>query len=74
LQTSRDADASRFSARHFRAFVGASFREAGRMTISQYLDAHAGDLAQLLGDLVRVPTVNPPGENYAAITTRLTRE
>ncbi len=39
-----------------------------------YLDAHAGDLAMLLQRLVRLPTVNPPGENYAAITALLVRE
>jgi succinyl-diaminopimelate desuccinylase len=44
------------------------------MTPAAYLDAHARDLVALLGRLVRVPTVNPPGENYAAITALLVRE
>lgn len=44
------------------------------MTPAAYIDAHANELAALLGDLVRIPTVNPPGENYDAITTRLESE
>jgi succinyl-diaminopimelate desuccinylase len=44
------------------------------MTPSAYIDAHAADLTALLRDLVRVPTVNPPGENYDAITARLVTE
>jgi succinyl-diaminopimelate desuccinylase len=44
------------------------------MTPSAYLDTHANDLTSLLRDLVNVPTVNPPGENYGAITARLTSE
>ena len=44
------------------------------MTPAAYLDAHAGDLTALLRQLVRLPTVNPPGEHYAAITALLTRE
>ncbi len=44
------------------------------MTHAAYLDAHARDLVALLQRLVRVPTVNPPGENYAAITALLVRE
>ena len=44
------------------------------MTPFQYLDRHRDDLVRLLQDLVRLPTVNPPGENYAAITGRLMRE
>ncbi len=44
------------------------------MTPSQYLDRHQGDLLRLVQDLVRIPTVNPPGQNYEAITRRLTRE
>ena len=44
------------------------------MTPSEYLARHQGDLVRLLQDLVRIPTFNPPGENYAAITARLTRE
>jgi len=44
------------------------------MTPAAYLDAHAGDLTELLQRLVRLATVNPPGEHYAAITALLTRE
>ncbi len=44
------------------------------MTPAAYLDAHAGDLTALLRRLVRLPTVNPPGEHYAAITAQLVRE
>jgi len=44
------------------------------MTPATYIDTHANELAALLGDLVRMPTVNPPGENYDAITARLTTE
>ena len=44
------------------------------MTPASYLDAHAGDLTALLRRLVRLPTVNPPGDHYAAITALLTRE
>ncbi len=44
------------------------------MTPSQYLGRHRGDLIRLVQDLVATPTVNPPGQNYASITRRLTRE
>ena len=44
------------------------------MTPFRYLDHHGTDLIALLQKLVRIPTVNPPGENYAAITTLLTHE
>ncbi|MGC4071457.1 MAG: ArgE/DapE family deacylase [Nibricoccus sp.] len=44
------------------------------MTPSAYIDAHEDDLTELLRDLVRVPTVNPPGENYDVITARLVNE
>ena len=44
------------------------------MTPAAYIDAHERDLTDLLRDLVRVPTVNPPGENYDVITARLTNE
>jgi succinyl-diaminopimelate desuccinylase len=45
-----------------------------RMTPSDYIDAHLDEITSLLRDLVRIPTVNPPGENYAAITALLARE
>ena len=44
------------------------------MSPAAFLDHHAADLTALLQRLVRLPTVNPPGENYGAITTLLTRE
>jgi succinyl-diaminopimelate desuccinylase len=44
------------------------------MTPFRYLDHHRADLVTLLQQLVRIPTVNPPGEHYAAITARLTSE
>lgn len=44
------------------------------MTPSAYIDAHEGDLISLLRRLVRLPTVNPPGEHYDAITRLLTAE
>jgi len=44
------------------------------MTPAAYIDAHQDDLTKLLRDLVSVPTVNPPGENYGVITTRLADE
>jgi succinyl-diaminopimelate desuccinylase len=44
------------------------------MTPFRYLDQHAEDLVALVQKLVRIPTVNPPGENYAAITALLVKE
>jgi succinyl-diaminopimelate desuccinylase len=44
------------------------------MTPLQYLDRHSADLVALLQRLVRIPTVNPPGDHYEAITALLTRE
>ena len=44
------------------------------MTPFRYLDRHSADLVALLQKLVRIPTVNPPGENYGAITALLARE
>ncbi|HUL52068.1 MAG TPA: ArgE/DapE family deacylase [Opitutaceae bacterium] len=44
------------------------------MTPFRYLDRHRADLIGLLQRLVRIPTVNPPGANYAAITALLARE
>lgn len=41
------------------------------MTPARYLAAHQADLVRFLQQLVRLPTVNPPGENYGAITTLL---
>ncbi len=36
-----------------------------------YIDTHAADLVALLQTLVRLPTVNPPGDHYDAITRLL---
>ncbi|MET0261907.1 MAG: ArgE/DapE family deacylase [Rariglobus sp.] len=44
------------------------------MSPSAYLDAHAADLTALLQRFIRVPTVNPPGENYDVITRLLMDE
>lgn len=44
------------------------------MTPSAYIDAHAADLIALLQRLVRLPTVNPPGDHYDAITRLLATE
>lgn len=41
------------------------------MTPARYLDRHQADLVRFLQRLVRLPTVNPPGENYGEITTLL---
>lgn len=44
------------------------------MSPSAFIDAHASDAVTLLQQLVGIATVNPPGENYDAITARLTQE
>ena len=44
------------------------------MSPATYIDRHAADLRRCLARLVGISTVNPPGENYAAITALLTRE
>ena len=44
------------------------------MTPFRYLGRHRDDLVALLQKLVRVPTVNPPGDHYAAITAELARQ
>jgi succinyl-diaminopimelate desuccinylase len=41
---------------------------------SAYIDRHADDLLRRLKHLVGVSTVNPPGENYDAITSWLAEE
>ena len=41
------------------------------MSPSAYIDRHAGDLVKCLRELVRIPTCNPPGENYGAVTALL---
>lgn len=47
---------------------------SGAMTPAAYIDDHASDLIALLQRLVRTDTVNPPGNNYAAITALLADE
>ena len=44
------------------------------MSPSAYIDTRADDLIALLQRLVRLPTVNPPGEHYDAITRLLADE
>src|SRR5678816_3341164 len=44
------------------------------MTPSHYIELHAKDLLGNLQQLVGMPTVNPPGEHYDAITSYLTSE
>ena len=41
------------------------------MSPARYLDRHQADLTAFLQQLIRLRTVNPPGENYDAITTLL---
>jgi succinyl-diaminopimelate desuccinylase len=41
---------------------------------SAYIDRHSADLLRRLQRLVGISTVNPPGENYDAITAELTGE
>ncbi|MDD4932512.1 MAG: ArgE/DapE family deacylase [Methylacidiphilaceae bacterium] len=36
-----------------------------------WLAEHEGDLCAFLAEIVRIPTVNPPGENYTALVERL---
>jgi succinyl-diaminopimelate desuccinylase len=42
-----------------------------RMTPARYLIQHQTDLVRFLQQLIRLRTVNPPGENYGEITTLL---
>ncbi|MBI2813459.1 MAG: M20 family metallopeptidase [Opitutae bacterium] len=43
------------------------------MSPARYLDRHQPDLVAFLQKLIRLRTVNPPGENYGAITALLAR-
>lgn len=36
-----------------------------------WLAEHEGDLCSFLGEIVRIPTVNPPGDHYTALVERL---
>ncbi len=42
------------------------------MTPARYIDRHAADLISFLQGIVRLRTVNPPGENYGGMTGLLT--
>lgn len=44
------------------------------MTPAQFLEEHQGELVGLLQRLIRIPTVNPPGDNYTVLTALLARE
>ena len=44
------------------------------MTPAAYIDAYEKDLTELLSRLVALPTVNPPGDHYDAITRLLAAE
>ncbi|HWL16703.1 MAG TPA: ArgE/DapE family deacylase [Opitutus sp.] len=44
------------------------------MTPTDYIERHGHELVATLQQLVGIPTVNPPGENYDAITALLARE
>lgn len=44
------------------------------MTPAAYINAREKDLIELLARLVRIPTVNPPGDHYDAITRLLAAE
>src|SRR6185369_280290 len=43
------------------------------MTPARYLDRHHADLVAFLQRIIRLRTVNPPGENYGEITALLAR-
>ncbi len=59
----------------FIASPGMAIRLGSRaMSPSAYIDVHAADLVALLQCLVRVPTINPPGDHYDAITRLLAAE
>jgi succinyl-diaminopimelate desuccinylase len=49
-------------------------RAAEAMTPAEFIDRNAQQLLGRLARLVRFPTVNPPGEDYDALTTWLLRE
>lgn len=44
------------------------------MTPNDFIDRHSHQLIETLRRLVRIPTVNPPGENYDTITATLAAE
>ncbi|MDW8368509.1 MAG: hypothetical protein RMK49_21900, partial [Abditibacteriales bacterium] len=39
--------------------------------LHSWLVSHEKDLCRFLQDLVRIPTTNPPGENYAEVVAAL---
>ena len=51
-----------------------SARTLPTVTPAAYIDRHRSDLLGRLQHLVGISTVNPPGENYAALTAWLARE
>ncbi len=53
---------------------GGSVDTVCAVTLPTYIDAHSADLLARLRRLVGISTVNPPGENYDAITAELTRD
>ena len=50
------------------------FPSCPRMSPTEYIHRHSAELVGVLQQLVRVSTVNPPGENYDEITARLVTE
>jgi succinyl-diaminopimelate desuccinylase len=44
------------------------------MSTAAYIDRHAGDLLKFLRQIVGLATVNPPGDQYDAVTRRLGAE
>ncbi len=65
----RDSDADRLR-EHVR---GPHDGAPGVSSVRRYLDAHRGRLAALLAELIRIPTVNPPGRHYEDIAELLAR-
>ena len=47
---------------------------SGCVTPAEFIDRHPQELIGRLQKLVRISTVNPPGENYPAITAQLVAE
>src|SRR5882724_1293550 len=65
---------ARVSAKIWRLCAERLILTASPMTPAAYLDKHASDLLALVRDLVRVPTVNPPGVRYDEVTLKLAAE
>ena len=58
----------------FRVFARALRHAGARVTPADYIQGHPGELLSRLQQLVGIPTVNPPGENYDQISAWLARE